>query len=76
MVSTGEQVSISLLAMALKEIGVNAKSMTGGQVAIRTDDSHTKARIQHIDDSQLRKHWITAWCGRCRLSRRGRQRRY
>ena len=28
--------------------------MTGGQVAIRTDDSHTKARIQHIDDSQLR----------------------
>lgn len=54
MVSTGEQVSISLLAMALKEIGVNAKSMTGGQVAIRTDDSHTKARIQHIDDSQLR----------------------
>lgn len=54
MVATGEQVSISLLAMALKEIGVNAKSMTGGQVAIRTDDSHTKARIQHIDDSQLR----------------------
>lgn len=55
MVSTGEQVSIALLAMALKEIGVNAKSMTGGQVAIRTDDSHTKARIQHIDDSQLRQ---------------------
>ena len=54
MVSTGEQVSISLLAMALNEIGVRAKSMTGGQVAIRTDDSHTKARIQHIDDSQLR----------------------
>ena len=54
MVSTGEQVSISLLAMALNEIGVSAKSMTGGQVAIRTDDSHTKARIQHIDDSQLR----------------------
>ncbi|ELA08190.1 aspartate kinase [Moraxella macacae 0408225] len=55
MVSTGEQVSIALLAMALKEIGVDAKSMTGGQVAIRTDDSHTKARIQHIDDSQLRQ---------------------
>lgn len=55
MVSTGEQVSIALLAMALKEIGVNAKSMTGGQVSIRTDDSHTKARIQHIDDSQLRQ---------------------
>jgi aspartate kinase len=54
MVSTGEQVSISLLAMALNEIGVSAKSMTGGQVAIRTDDSHTKARIQHIDDSQIR----------------------
>lgn len=55
MVSTGEQVSISLLAMALKDIGINAKSMTGGQVAIRTDDSHTKARIQHIDNSQLRQ---------------------
>lgn len=54
MVSTGEQVSISLLAMALQELGVNAKSMTGGQVAIRTDGAHTKARIQHIDDSQLR----------------------
>ena len=54
MVSTGEQVSIALLAMALKDLGVNAKSMTGGQVAIRTDSSHTKARIQHIDDSQIR----------------------
>ena len=40
--------------MALKDLGVNAKSMTGGQVAIRTDSSHTKARIQHIDDSQIR----------------------
>lgn len=55
MVATGEQVSIALLAMALKDIGVNAKSLTGSQVAIRTDDSHTKARIQHIDDSQLRQ---------------------
>lgn len=55
MVATGEQVSIALLAMALKDIGVNAKSLTGSQVTIRTDDSHTKARIQHIDDSQLRQ---------------------
>lgn len=53
MVSTGEQVSISLLAMALKDLGVEAVSMTGGQVAITTDSTHTKARIQHIDDSKL-----------------------
>lgn len=53
MVCTGEQVSISLLAMALKSIGVNAKSMTGGQVAIKTDDTHTKARIQSIDTDAI-----------------------
>lgn len=54
MVSTGEQVSIALLSMALQEIGVKSKSMTGGQVAIHTDTSHTKARITSIDDSNLR----------------------
>ncbi len=54
MVSTGEQVSISLLAMALKEMGVGACSLTGGQVAIKTDSTHTKARIQSIDDEKIK----------------------
>lgn len=49
LVSTGEQVTIGLLAMALKEVGVDAISYTGGQIKIRTDSTHTKARIEHID---------------------------
>ncbi|AOY01834.1 aspartate kinase [Jeongeupia sp. USM3] len=53
-VSTGEQVTIGLLAMALKEMGVDAKSYTGGQVKILTDSTHTKARIQSIDDDAMR----------------------
>ena len=44
--ATGEQVTIGLLAMALKDIGVDAKSYTGWQVALQTDTSHTKARIE------------------------------
>ncbi len=54
MVSTGEQVTIGLLAMALKKIGIDAKSYTGPQVAIRTDSSFTKARIESIDDARIR----------------------
>ncbi|SDU17647.1 aspartate kinase [Halopseudomonas salegens] len=53
-VSTGEQVTIALLAMALKERGVDAVSYTGSQVRILTDSAHTKARIQHIDDARMR----------------------
>ncbi|QLI80896.1 aspartate kinase [Chitinibacter fontanus] len=53
-VSTGEQVTIGLLVMALKEMGLDAVSYTGGQVKILTDSSHTKARIQHIDDANMR----------------------
>lgn len=49
MVSTGEQVTIAMLAMALKSIGVDATSYTGRQVGIVTDKSYTKARIQSID---------------------------
>src|SRR5262245_40054294 len=49
MVSTGEQVTIGLLAMALKDIGVDAKSYTGAQVKILTDSAHTKARILNIE---------------------------
>ncbi|MFA9203700.1 MAG: aspartate kinase [Flavobacteriales bacterium] len=55
MISTGEQVTIALLAMSLKSIGVNAKSCTGGQVGIKTDTSYTKARIQSIDDGSMRR---------------------
>ncbi|MGV2442251.1 aspartate kinase, partial [Bacillus atrophaeus ATCC 9372] len=52
--STGEQVTIGLLAMALQKRGVPAKSYTGAQVAIRTDSAYGKARIQHIDDQKMR----------------------
>ncbi|WP_435980363.1 aspartate kinase [Psychrobacter sp. DM4] len=55
MVSTGEQVSISLLAMAIKDLGIGARSFTGRQVAIKTDNSHNKARIESIDDVNIRK---------------------
>jgi aspartate kinase len=54
MVSTGEQVTIALLAMALQKCGLGAKSMTGAQVAIRTDSAFTKARIEAIDDTAMR----------------------
>jgi aspartate kinase len=52
--STGEQVTIGLLAMALKEIGLKAKSYTGPQVHVLTDSSFTKARIVEIDESKVR----------------------
>ena len=54
MVSTGEQVSIGLLAMALKELGLKARSYTGAQVRILTDSAYTKARILSIDDQAMR----------------------
>lgn len=49
LISTGEQVSIALLSIALQEIGCNAKSYTGDQIKIVTDSAHTKARIKQID---------------------------
>jgi len=54
MVSTGEQVTIALLAMALKDLGLKAKSYTGAQVRILTDNAFTKARILSIDESKMR----------------------
>ncbi len=57
--STGEQVSVGLLAMALKAIGVPAVSYAGWQVPIRTDDAYTKARIESIDDSRVRADLAT-----------------
>jgi aspartate kinase len=52
--STGEQVTIGLLAMALAELGVKAKSYTGAQVRVLTDSAFTKARITAIDEERLR----------------------
>ncbi|TBU93950.1 aspartate kinase [Phytopseudomonas dryadis] len=54
MISTGEQVTIALLAMALIKRGVPAVSYTGNQVRILTDSAYNKARILHIDDQKLR----------------------
>lgn len=52
--STGEQVTIALLAMALLKMGMPAQSFTGQQVQIRTDSQHTKARIEHIDTGRMK----------------------
>ncbi len=54
LLSTGEQVTIALLAMALESIGQPARSYTGAQVRILTDSAHTKARIEKIDDAPIR----------------------
>jgi aspartate kinase len=55
MVSTGEQVTIALLSMALMEMGLRARSYTGAQVRILTDSAYNKARIVSIDESRIRK---------------------
>jgi aspartate kinase len=55
LLSTGEQESVALLAMAVKELGEPAISMTGAQIGIVTDSSHTKARIQKISTERMRK---------------------
>ena len=53
--STGEQVTIGLLAMALQNIGLKAKSYTGPQVRVLTDDAFTKARIKEIDGDRIKR---------------------
>lgn len=53
--STGEQVSVGLLCLALQKLGLKAKSYTGWQVKIQTDSAFTKARILSIDDENLRR---------------------
>lgn len=55
MLSTGEQVTIALLSMAIKKRGGKARSYTGSQVRILTDDSYNKARILEIDEKPIRK---------------------
>ncbi len=54
LLSTGEQVTIALLTMALHGIGCEARSYTGSQVKILTDSAHTKARIREIDEANMR----------------------
>ena len=54
MLSTGEQVTIALVSMALMELGVKARSYTGAQVRILTDSAHTRARIVGIDEQSVR----------------------
>ncbi len=55
LMSTGEQVSIALVAMAIQAMGYPAVSFTGGQVGIVTDSSHTKARIKNINTQRMQK---------------------
>ena len=54
MTSTGEQVTIALTALALMDLGIKAKSYTGAQVKILTDNTHAKARILHIEAERLK----------------------
>ncbi|MBD2437995.1 aspartate kinase [Nostoc sp. FACHB-110] len=56
LLSTGEQVTIALLSMALQELGQPAISMTGAQVGIVTEAEHTRARILHIETDRLLRH--------------------
>ena len=55
LLSTGEQVSIALLAMALCERGIPAKSFTGSQIRVRTTNAHRRARITEVETKRLRE---------------------
>jgi aspartate kinase len=55
LLSTGEQVSVALMAMAIHSLGAEAVSLTGAQIGIRTDSTHTKARIQSISTERIKK---------------------
>ena len=55
LLSTGEQVSVALMAMAIDSLGAKAVSLTGGQIGIRTDSSHTRARIQSISTDRMQR---------------------
>ncbi|NEO55366.1 MAG: aspartate kinase [Okeania sp. SIO3B5] len=56
LLSTGEQVTIALLSMALQELGVSAISLTGAQVGIVTEAEHSRARILHIQTERIEEH--------------------
>ena len=55
LLSTGEQVSVALMAMAIDNLGYKAVSLTGAQIGIRTDSSHTKARIRSISTDRVQQ---------------------
>ena len=55
LLSTGEQVSVALMAMAIQSLGSKAVSLTGAQIGIRTDSTHTKARIHSISTDRMRQ---------------------
>ena len=55
LLATGEQVTVSLMAMALEDLGASAISFTAGQIGILTDDMHTKAKIKSIDVRKIRQ---------------------
>ena len=55
LLSTGEQVSVALMAMAIDSMGFKAVSLTGGQIGIQTDSSHTKARIKSISTDRMQR---------------------
>jgi aspartate kinase len=55
LLSTGEQVSVALVAMAIQSLGHKAVSLTGAQIGIRTDSTHTKARIKSISTERMRR---------------------
>jgi aspartate kinase len=56
LLSTGEQVTISLLSIALNEMGIKAVSLTGAQAGIKTDGIHMKNKIVDVDDERIRKY--------------------
>lgn len=56
LLSTGEQISVALLSMAIQELGTDAISLTGSQVGIVTDDSHTKAKIIDIKSERMKSY--------------------
>src|SRR5947199_971190 len=75
-VSAGEQVTAGLMALALQDLGLKARSWLGWQVPIRTDDVHSKARIEAIDTAELERRFaegqISVFAGFQGLGPRGR----
>ncbi len=70
LLSTGERVTIALLAMALRAMGLDARSYTGRQVGIITDSTHTRARIERITAERVKEALDQGHCaGRGRISR-------
>ena len=62
LLSAGERISMSLLCMALAELGVEATSFTGSQAGIITDAVHTRAKIVEVKADRLRAPWPAAGC--------------